>query len=60
MEKEENIAEEAEGMMMHKKQEIGITVNLNSSMYMGRDVIFPWKRRYVTKWELCHPHHGCK
>jgi hypothetical protein len=45
-----------DGLIMHKKQETGITVNLISRMYMQGDEIFLWKRRrYVTKWELSHP-----
>jgi hypothetical protein len=34
MEKKESMAEAAGGLVMHKKQETGFTVNLNSRMYM--------------------------
>jgi hypothetical protein len=54
-EKKGSTVEAAEGLKMHMKQETGITVNLSSRLHLGRDVIFPWKRRYVRKWELCHP-----
>lgn len=46
------MVEAADGLIMNKKQETGITVNLNSRMYMHRDKIFMWKRRICEKFGI--------